>query len=183
MAGAADLPLTDAGMTQIREIAEGLKGASLSTVLCGPDEASRAVAKAVSEATGARVRGIEGLAEADLGLWEGLRRAELEERYPTAFRQWLEDPCSVTAPEGEATREAGDRIVSALGRALERHKSNGHGIAVVLRPVAYSLVRCWLEGRDASDLWSILAYTPEHRWQTIPREAVKAAREGMKAAL
>lgn len=181
--GSADLPLTEAGARQVRDIADTLRDASISTVLCGTDEASRTAADLVASATGARVRPIENLGDADLGLWEGLRRQDLVEKFPAAFKQWLEDPCSVTAPEGEALRDASERIIVALARSLEKHRASGQSVAVVLRPVAYSLVRCWLDGLDASDLWSVIAYTPEYRWTTIPRDLIRSSREGQKAAI
>jgi broad specificity phosphatase PhoE len=183
VAGAADLPLTDGATAQIEQIAEAFRDATISSVLCGTDEASRTAADLIGQTTGAKVRQLEGLCETDLGLWQGLRRQDLVEKFPTAWRQWLDDPCAVTAPEGEGMREAADRIISALSRGLDRHRAVGQSIAVVLRPVAYGLVTCWLDGRDVSELWSVISYTPEHEWRTIPREVVRGGREGIKAAI
>lgn len=183
VAGAVDLPLTDDALAEIKTIAEAFRDATISSVLCGTDEASQAAADLLGQTTGAKVRPIEDLCEADLGLWQGMRRRDLIEKFPTASRQWLDNPCSVTAPEGEGLREAADRIISAVCRGLERHRAVGQSLAVVLRPVAYGLVRCWLEGRDVSELWSVVSYGPEHEWRTIPREVVRNGREGIKAAI
>ena len=183
LAGSADLPLTDEGRQQVQEIAEAHRDASIGTVLCGTDEASRTAADLLAQATGAKVREIKDLDDCGLGLWEGLRRQELTEKFPAAFKKWQDDPCSVTAPEGEALREAGDRIISCLSRTLDKHKPNGQSLAVVLRPWAYALVQCWLDGRDASEVWSVLVFTPEHQWRTIPREMVRLGREGLKATI
>jgi broad specificity phosphatase PhoE len=183
VAGAADLPLTEDALGEIESVAEAFREATISSVLCGTDEASQSAAALLGQTTGAKVRSIEDLCEADLGLWQGMRRQDLIEKFPTASRQWLENPCSVTAPEGEAMREAADRIISGVSRGLERHRAAGQSLALVLRPVAYGLVTCWLDGRDVSELWSVISYGPVHEWRTIPRDVVRSGREGIKAAI
>ncbi len=151
--GATDLPMDDAGRDEVGREVEAIEGQKLGVVLCAPDEASRATAAAIAEATGAKVKALPALKEIGMGLWEGVLGADLEARCPSSYRQWLDDPTSVRSPEGEAFSDGEDRIVGALARALEKIKSPEPGVAIVARPSAAGVVRCWLQDRDSSELW------------------------------
>lgn len=174
--GSADVPLCAEGLAEADRIARLLADEAVALVLHGPDEASEATAKAVARRQDARKRKVEGLTEMGLGLWEGLKRSEFEERYPTASKGWREDPASVSAPEGETLAEADERIVGELARTLERSKAGDAAIAVILRPIAFGLAVCWLKGlpmgswREAgSDAGPVL-------WHTAARSDLKGVR-------
>ncbi len=170
--GAADLPLSATGERQVRELAGGFERGDLGVVLCGPDEASEQTARTMAEATGAKVKVVDGLAEVGLGLWEGLRTKEAEEKFATSFRQWIDDPSSVTPPSGEAMQDADERIVSSIARALLRTKGE-HAVGVVLRPLAGGLVRCWRRAVPSSRLRECLNEAQELEWDTVRRESLK----------
>jgi probable phosphoglycerate mutase len=172
--GAADVPLSPAGEAEARSSVESLTEAHLSTVFCGPDEASMATAKALAEKTGAKVRTVDELGEVSLGLWEGKLESELEETCPRLYRQWIEDPASVHAPEGETLEEARERLVETLGRALARSRNGAVG--VVLRPLAHALVGCELSGTPIRGVWSMMKSGGPLQWQTIPRDSLKKPR-------
>jgi len=179
--GSADLPLTDAGRRHIQEEVAALDGARLGVVLCGPDEGSRETAGIVAEATGARVKTVEGLHEMRLGLWEGLRAADLEERYPKAYRQWTDDPAAVLVPDGETVSEAMDRLVSELARSLERVKEASQGVGVVLRPMALALVRCWMGDGKTKGVWTC-GDQPDVEWRSLGRDQIRRPREPARVA-
>jgi broad specificity phosphatase PhoE len=179
IAGSSDVPLSDAGRAAVKTAIEGLQaeGTRLSTIYCAPDEASLATAEHLAGASGGRVKVVDGLGEMNLGLWEGRLAQELEDKCPTAYRQWVEDPSVVRAPEGETVEEAQDRIVSALARSLD--KANGGAVAVVLRPVAMALVGCALSGVPNSDLWSMMK-TGLSQWKTVNRGLLRRMSEQAK---
>lgn len=179
LAGATDVPLSEAGRDAVRRTAESLADARLSTIYCGPDEASQVTAQELARVTGGKVRIVEELGEINLGLWEGLLASELEEKCPTAYRQWMEDPASVLVPEGENLEDARARIMESLARALDR-AGNG-AVGVVLRPVAMALVACELTGTPTRSLWSMMRTGPATQWRTIHRETIRAARGRARA--
>lgn len=149
LVGAADLPLSAAGRAALLEATESLSGSSLCTVLCGPDESSRATADLIASRDRIKPKAVEDLAEVGLGLWEGLLESDVEDRYPTAYRQWLENPAGVSIPEGEPLFEARERIVTALCKTIEKCKPvEGKLVVLVLRPLAMALVKDVLEGVD-----------------------------------
>lgn len=173
VAGASDLPLCEAGRAEVLAASAELQGTALSTIFCATDEASVCTARLVADVTGGKVRELDDLQEMHLGLWEGLRTCDLEDKCPTAYRQWMTDPTVVVVPEGETLDEAEARIIGGLAKALGKAKSNGAGIAVVLRPMALGLVRCWLEGVPTSELWSMLKGGARIEWRTVPRTLLK----------
>lgn len=154
--GGSDLPLADDadGVTATSVAKPGL-------VICGPDECSMASARAIGEATGSKVRRVDGLADVGMGLWEGLTHEELGERCPSTFKQWMERPDLISAPSGESLAAAEERLFAEIHLASSKLKGDNPVIKVVLRPMAYALVRTRLLGRSPGELWDVLRGAPE----------------------
>ena len=72
------------------------------------------------------VDAIPDLGEMALGLWEGLRNEELENRYCSAGRLFLDDPTGVHAPEGDEFQEYASRVQTAMARIAAKFE----GLAV-----------------------------------------------------
>lgn len=178
--GSCDLPLTMEGRARVVGRVSAVSGVRLSTVLSAPDEASRETARTVAKALSGRIDVLPELTELPLGLWEGLRFVELEERYCRAGRLWLEDPCGVTAPEGQCIAEYGREVVAALGARLARCRA-GTSVAVVLRPIALGVVRCALNGADMSRLWTMVNDRPDDEWYDLSRGDTRLAAPARRA--
>lgn len=181
--GETDLPMTGAGRAEVAAIIARLNGQPVAQVLSGPDEASVTTAKLVAEHAGAKRRKVAGLGEMDLGLWQGLLESELTDRFSKSYCQWRDDPTGVTAPEGESVEEARGRVLHALARALSRA---GRGpVAVVVRPLAWAIIRCWLESRPLGELRAVMAEGAPIESFDVPRQSVKdlveELREGARA--
>ena len=152
--GSTDLPLSDAGLDAVTADAARLKGVRFSTVHHPPDEAGGQTAELFARAAGAKAKPVDELADPDLGLLEGLLRQDFAERYPKRYRQWQDDPLTLSPPEGEEIAEARARIFAALARVLRRSRSEE--VAVVLHSLGLGLLRSWLADRPAGDLWAML---------------------------
>ena len=153
IAGSVDLPLPEASAAAIR-LASGPYAATVAAVLCGPEQASVAAAKAFGGRM--RVRPSEDLKEAGAGLWEGMLETEVEQRYRSCYREWRTDPGSVCIPEGEPLIAAQARLVRAVVGLGGKFASDAQHVAVVVRPLAWGLLRCWAESRALTDLWKLL---------------------------
>jgi broad specificity phosphatase PhoE len=173
IAGHSDVPLSEGGRRAVADLARQLEGVRLGTVYCGPDEASVATANELAAITGARVKPVECLSEIHLGLWEGMRQKELEDKCPRAYRQWMDDPTVVQVPEGETVPEAQDRLLGGLAKVLEKAKPENGAVAVVLRPMAMGLVGCALNGVPARNVWSMMKAGLAAQWQTIQRDVLR----------
>lgn len=166
--GSVDLPLSAAAQKGIGEQAAMLGTAELAVVLCGPDEASQQTAEVVAAQTGCNAKVVDGLREINLGLWEGMLTSEFERRYPRVCRQWLEDPAGVMAPEGESLEEVQERVVTALGREVERYRKVG-AVGVVLRPFVWGLVNCRLRSTSTCEMWAGAKDAGWFEWFSVPR--------------
>lgn len=167
--GGSDLPVCDVGKGHVRVLVERLEGSTLGLVVSGPDSASVETADAIAGATGARLRKSDEMGEVALGLWDGLLTTELEDRFPTAYRQWALDPSGVLVPQGESVDEARERLVAGLGRLLNRTRGVGKGVGVVLRPMAYLIVRAWLRGEGLAQSWQNPSEVPPLEWHCVPK--------------
>lgn len=182
VSGSCDLPLSERGLEQMRALA-AKTGADhpLGVTLCGCDEASRQTAELFCEKLGGRVRSLEDLNGVSLGLWEGLRIQELDEKFPTAARQWREDPSSVTPPSGESLAEAQDRLLTELVRTIEKCKcEGGTGIGIALRPIAFSILLSTIDDRPLNDLWSVQVEAEEVVHRRVTREQVRSWRDRVR---
>lgn len=88
--GHADRPLTALGRRQAAELAERLAGVPITAVYSSDLRRARDTADAVAAARGLPVRTMPELREIDVGSWSGLTRAEAEERFPDAYRRWVD---------------------------------------------------------------------------------------------
>lgn len=177
--GGNDLPVCGFGREHVQGLVDRLKGSTLGIVVSGPDAASVETADAIADATGARVKRSDDFEEVNLGLWDGLLIAELEDRFPKAYRQWTENPAGVLVPQGESVDDARDRLVGNLGRVLSRTRSAGKGVGIVLRPMAYLIVRAWLRGENLTESWRRPSEVPPLEWHCVPK--LRLRREGSDA--
>jgi broad specificity phosphatase PhoE len=152
-------------------------------ILSAEDEASRQTAEIAAKLGGGRVKLLEDLAEMNLGLWEGLLSADLEEKYPTVYRQWIEDPGGVNVPDGENLLEAEERVFGTLIRLLLKAKDEDEPVGIVLRPIAFGLVEAWLSGGEPHEIWSILRDRTRVTRHSVQRSVLKDWRARSRAGL
>jgi probable phosphoglycerate mutase len=146
-AGAVGVDLSDEGRAQVGQLAGRLAEEPLSAVYTSP--LSRTVETATILAGPHRLEPIhrEGLREISHGRWEGLTRAEVEERFPGEYAAWEADPFTF-APEG------GESGVAVLARALPVIRAiviahQGENVAVVSHKATLRLLLSSLLGFDA----------------------------------
>jgi broad specificity phosphatase PhoE len=101
-----------------------------------------------------------------MGLWEGLTRGQIKERFPKIFKRWTAEPDSVSPPEGEDLQTAGQRLQRAIHKIAQKQKDRAVG--VVLGPTALALTRCQMEHRDRRDLRQLI--TDEPVWYQVGTE-------------
>ncbi|MCK4658516.1 MAG: histidine phosphatase family protein [Phycisphaerae bacterium] len=143
LASRTPLPLNAEGQAQAYAWGNLLAARELATLYSSKEQTSLETAALVVQRSEAKHKHVEGLEEIDFGLWEGLTEAELNSRFPKLFKKWIEDPPSVSVPDGEKFADAAARIESALKRIVAKHRNGAVG--VVLAPTVLALKRCELE--------------------------------------
>lgn len=150
--GTLDMPLAPEGVAEAMAAAASLAATPLDAVYVAPERASRETAGHVARAVGLRPRPLDGLANFDQGLWQGMLVEEIRIKQPRVYRQWQDNPWAVSPPEGELLEEACGRVEAALERIQRRHPAGR--IAIVVPPPLDQLVRWLAAGIAIDDLWS-----------------------------
>ena len=145
--GSVGVDLSDEGRRQAACLADRLAHESIAAVYASP--LARTFETAAIIARPHRLQPIErdGLREISHGRWEGLKRSEVEARFPDEYATWEADPFTF-APEG------GESGVAVLARALPvvreivvRH--DGQRVLVVSHKATLRLLLSSLLGFDA----------------------------------
>lgn len=161
LCGCTDLPATDESLSQCTQTVLESKTISelrtqMNAVLCGPSDVSMQCAQLLAGSHDIKIKSIQELSELNLGLWEGVLRGDLEERFPSVYSQWVAQPGSVAPPDGESLEVVQERILTALFIALRKLRSEHPVVGLVLRPYAWAVVKCWLDQRPLSEVWGYL---------------------------
>lgn len=122
MVGARDIPLSSEGREQIRLLARQFMPAvqdSLGAVICSDLDRCRETAAILMDALpqGRPPLHVEpGLREIDLGLWQGMTKAEIERAWPGAYAARGLDMANFCPPQGESFMQAQGRALAAVAR-------------------------------------------------------------------
>jgi broad specificity phosphatase PhoE len=151
--GTLDMPLCAAGVAEAEHAATLLALASPAALYAADSQCATETARIVGRACGLRPRRAAGLANLDLGLWQGLLVDDIRRKQPRLHRQWQDNPWAVAPPEGELLEDACVRVEQALEKILRRHAVGRIGL-VVPHPLD-RVVRWIVSGRSMGDLWSM----------------------------
>ncbi len=154
LVGNADLPVCPESMDQVKRWAEQLKEAGVNILFSTVSGPSEETARIIAGVLRVRHRTERDLSEMNMGLWQGMVPADIKQRHPKVYKQWQEQPESVTPPEGERLGAARERIEECIQKILKKHP--GQKVGIVLGPVALALARVGREGRALSDLWELV---------------------------
>jgi len=165
--GTLDLPLSDAGSTEINTAIAGLNGDQPAMVYHGPGQSAKATAAAVAAARGVKCKEIKTLQNVNYGLWQGMLVDEVRRKQPRVFKQWQEHPENVCPPEGEMIAAVRKRVEAALAKMLKKHRE-GTIMLVVPEPLA-GIVRSLLTHTEMSQSWKTAGGCGA--WEAIEIEA------------
>lgn len=113
--GQTDTELDDVGVAQAREAAGMLAGTRPAALVASDLRRAARTAAALAEVTGLAVAVDPDLRELDAGAWQGLLRAEIEQRWPREFAAWLSGE-DVAVGGGERRSDVAARTASAVER-------------------------------------------------------------------
>jgi probable phosphoglycerate mutase len=145
-AGATDVELSAEGAAQAERLGTRLAAEPLAAVYTSPLRRTVATARIVA-GTGRDPIPRPALREIHHGRWEGLKRSEVEARYPQEYAAWEADPFTF-APEG------GESGLQVLARALPEIRAivtahPGQNVLVVSHKATIRLLLSSLLGFDA----------------------------------
>lgn len=111
--GALPVPLNDCGRAQARALANHLKTIPIDALYASPRSRALETARIVGEILGQTARQDERLAEIAFGDFEGHTFAEVEARFPIAYRKWESGYRPYRVPGGESRLDVQRRMQAA----------------------------------------------------------------------
>ena len=122
--GQEDVPLDEVGIDQVRRAAQTLIGLKPVKIVSSDLERARVTGEALGALAGLTVTTDPDLRETFAGVWQGLTRTEIIERFPAEFAAWGGDS-DIRPGGGENRLEVADRVIRAIERALIDVPPNG----------------------------------------------------------
>jgi glucosyl-3-phosphoglycerate phosphatase len=163
MQGHLDSELTDVGRNQARFAVPVLARFSPDIVVTSDLRRAMDTATTFTEVTGVPLRVDKRLRETNLGLWQGMTSAEVDEQWPGARQVWQTDP-TWTPPGGESRLEVAARAAEVVGDLDESTEETAvlcaHGglIAALVGHLLELPVAAWAKlGGIGNCHWTVLA--------------------------
>ncbi|MFK7758477.1 MAG: histidine phosphatase family protein [Phycisphaerales bacterium] len=184
LCGITDLPATDESLGELTakiqsdHPLDSLRS-DMCTVLCGPSDVSLQSAKLLLRGIDSSVKVCDGLHELSFGLWEGVARSDLEERFPKVYSQWLDHPGTISPPDGETLEVVQERVLYELSQTVGKLKTEHPVVGLVLRPFAWAVLKCWLDQRPLAQVWSYI----DSQWGMESFSMDRAALDGLGTRL
>ena len=145
-AGSTDIELSDEGRDQARRLARRLADDRVRAVYASPLRRTLETAAILAAPHGLEPATRDGLREISHGRWEGLRRADVEDRYPDEYAAWEEDPYTFAPEGGECGLEVMARALPVIREIVLTHE--GENVIVVSHKATLRLVISSLLGFD-----------------------------------
>lgn len=119
--GHLDSALTPRGSQQSRAVAERLRGGRFSVLYSSDLGRAIQTAEIISAVTGVRITRDIGLRERNMGVFEGLTKQEMAQRFPAEYSEYRRIGHEFRIPQGESGRERLERSIRVLNAIAERH--------------------------------------------------------------
>jgi probable phosphoglycerate mutase len=130
--GHLDSPLTALGLAQAHAIARRLVDEKATALYSSDLVRARKTAEIIGTMIGLEVRLEPRLREQHLGVFQGLSKEEVKQKFPDERRQFKTNDPNYLLPGGESARQAFDRMMACFEELACRHAGEtavivGHG--------------------------------------------------------
>ena len=120
--GHMDVDITENGVEQMKNLRDRLMNEDINALFCSDLLRSKKGAKIIGS-----IHDIEPIAHTDfreinLGIWEGLTRDEIVEKYPEEYNNRLQDLAYTGVQDGESFKDLQVRVMKKLTLILEEWK-------------------------------------------------------------
>ena len=146
-AGATDVELSNEGRRQAQLLAERMAQDEVCAVYCSPMRRTVETARIIAGPFGLEPQRRDGLREINHGHWEGLRRADVEARFPDEYAAWEADPFTFAPEGGESGLTVMARALPVIREVVVAH--TGQNVLVVSHKATIRLIISSLLGFDA----------------------------------
>ncbi len=127
--GHLDVPLSEHGERQSRAQAARLASARFAAIFTSDLARARRTGEIIATPHGLTPVAVPALREMAMGRWDGLTAAEIRQREPETFREWMAHVGEFPFPEGESVPDLRARAWPAFETIAARHE--GEAVAIV----------------------------------------------------
>jgi probable phosphoglycerate mutase len=145
-AGVTDVELSEEGREQARRLAERLSHARITAIYTSPLGRTVETARILAAPHDLEMQTRDGFREISHGHWEGMKRRDVEEKFPAEIAEWEKDPYTFAPPGGESGLAVTARALPALIDLVRDHP--GQKILVVSHKATIRLLLSSLLGFD-----------------------------------
>src|SRR6185437_10988766 len=145
-AGVTDVDLSDEGREQARRLSERLSAEKIAAVYASPLGRTVETARILAAPHNLPVQTCDGFREISHGHWEGMKRREVEEKFPEEMAEWEKDPYTFAPAGGESGLAVTARALPALIDLVRNYP--GENIMVVSHKGTIRLLLSSLLGFD-----------------------------------
>ncbi|WP_084963060.1 histidine phosphatase family protein [Thermoactinospora rubra] len=156
--GHTDIPLDETGIAQAARAASLLAALRPSLIVSSDLQRAHDTALALARLVNLDVAVDKDFRERGGGLWEGLTREEIAERWPEEYLAW-------EAPEGEDVAVVAERVSAAMRRWAARLDDGGL-LVIASHGAALRLGICALLGLP-QELWSAIGGLGNCSWSVL----------------
>lgn len=151
--GHADVSLSERGVAQYHAFTERLAGTRISACYSSDLTRCRVGGEILGRHLGLEPVTDPALRELNIGVWEGMTWAEIQEKYPEQWAARLADIVNYRVPGGENLLDLEARLIPAIRGIVERHQ--GEEVLVVAHGGANRVVLLNAIGAPLSSLFAI----------------------------
>jgi broad specificity phosphatase PhoE len=145
-AGVTDVELSEEGREQARRLAERLRDEKIAAVYASPLGRTVETARILAAPHNLQVQTCDGFREISHGHWEGMKRREVEEKFPDEMAEWEKDPYTFAPEGGESGLAVTARALPALIDLVREHP--GENVLIVSHKATIRLLLSSLLGFD-----------------------------------
>ena len=149
--GSYDSELNDTGIKQAVELSEVLLKLNykFSRIYTSPQKRALKTAKILSEYSNIEYIPIDDLKEINMGEWEGLSWKEVEENYPTEYKEWLLNRQYTRTPNGESYDDMLKRVLIAINQIIDENSDN---VVVISHSAIIMGLQCYVTNTPFNDM-------------------------------
>lgn len=150
--GQSDIPLNQRGIDQARRLGATLALVPFARIFASPLGRAMQTAVLAGNCSAGDIEPVEALSEINLGAWEGLSVAEVQQRFPGAYEARGHDLAGYRPTGGESFADLADRALPAL---LQIARSVPGPILIVAHAGVNRVLLCHLLQRPLAQLLDI----------------------------
>ena len=151
--GHGNSPLTELGLAQAEELAEGMDRFPLDMIFTSDLGRAVQTADAVGKRRKIEVQPTHALREMGFGEWEGKTIPEITEKYADIYKVWRNEPHLSEIPGGETLQTIQDRLKSFIDELNEKY--DGKHILLVSHSVTVRVLLLTILDSSLKNLYRI----------------------------